>query len=179
MFSSNIVNYFGMNFINTFNEILSESEITNKFFFMHGTATKEEAEEICKKGLETDYPELFYTADCIERKDKLLYDKLKSWPHWDRKYLIMILVSKQTGKGGIPIWEESKDSIFRLSPIFIKGYLDINKKEIILNPRYNIKDGENVLIEDNSYKVNTGELIRVSLPPDESQFWEEEMNRDN
>lgn len=62
---------------------------------------------ICKHGLECDYPELMYTSELIDKSDKLFYDKLKSWLHWNLKYLIMILVNKQTGKNGIPIWTQN------------------------------------------------------------------------
>ena len=49
-----------------------------RFLFIHGTPTKEFAEDICKRGLESDYPELNYTAYMMEAEDRLLYDKLKS-----------------------------------------------------------------------------------------------------
>ena len=90
--------YFGAEFIRKFNNILEESLKEYNFLFLHGTYTKEDAEDICKYGLKCDYPELMYTSELIDKDDKLLYDKLKSWPHWDLKYLVMILVNKGTGK---------------------------------------------------------------------------------
>ena len=75
------------------------------------------------------YPELNYTADLIRQDDKLLYDKLKSWPHWNFKYLVLCVVPKQSGKGGIPIWQEKEDG-FYLPPQFIKGYIDVKNREL-------------------------------------------------
>lgn len=79
---------------------------------IHGTPTEDNAVDICRNGLISEYPELNYTADLIRQDDKFLYDKLKSWPHWNFKYLVLCVVSKQSGKGGIPIWQEKEDGFY-------------------------------------------------------------------
>jgi len=164
--------YFGAEFIRKFNNILEESLKEYNFLFLHGTYTKEDAEDICKYGLKCDYPELMYTSELIDKVDKLLYDKLKSWPHWDLKYLVMILVNKGTGKSGIPIWTQNQDLSFTLNPEFLKGYIDVNNKQILLNPRYKLEHNYSSLIEDTSYQTRTGKKLQISIPLEEEIFYQ-------
>ena len=162
--------YFGEEFIKQFETILQKE---NKFLFIHGTATKENAENICNNGLFTDYPELMYTSDLVKPNDRLLYDKLKSWPHWNRKYLVMCLVPIQSGKGGMPIWNENEYEQFVLAPEFIRGYIDVAQKKIVDNDLYCEKSKGIYKIEDQSYTPISGKLVGISLPPDEQAFYDE------
>ena len=70
--------YFGEEFVKEFENILQNCIENNDFLFIHGTPTREFAEDICERGLQSDYPELNYTAYMMDAEDKLLYDKLKS-----------------------------------------------------------------------------------------------------
>ena len=169
--------YFGENFVNQMETILKNSKEKGQFLFIHGTRTDDNAAAICRNGLISDYPELNYTADLIRQDDELLYDKLKSWPHWNLKYLVMCLVPNQSGKGGLPIWTKQEDG-FCLPPQFIRGYIDVNKRQIIDNELYNEKCECLGEFDDLSYRPISGEFIEISLPPDELAFYEEMLGDD-
>lgn len=171
MFNKNSAKeYFGDEFIKEFETILQECKENENFLFIHGTPSKDNADEICSYGLKTDFPELYYTAELISHEDVLLYDKLKSWPHWDCKFLIMCCVPKNSGKGGIPIWSISPDNFAVLPPEFIRGYIDVIQKNIVLNKLYLQKQNYEHLIEDRSYLPITAKRLGISMPPDEAEL---------
>lgn len=165
--------YFGEKFIEEFEEILQECKKNSEFLFIHGELTKDDAEDICQNGMALDFPELYHTADFISSDDKLLYDKLKSWPHWECKFLVMCCVPKKSGKGGIPIWRETDDDFFLLLPEFIKGYIDVTKKNISINKLYSSIHDYNNMVEDKSYLPETAKLLGVSIPLSEIEFYDE------
>jgi len=165
--------YFGEEFIKEFESILQECKENESFLFMHGTPSKDDADEICSCGLKTDFPDLYYTAELISNEDMLLYDKLKSWPHWDCKFLIMCCVPENSGKGGIPIWSKSSDGFVVLPPEFIRGYIDVIQKRIVENKLYSRTHDFETLIEDRSYLPITAERLGISIPPDEEEFYNE------
>ena len=165
--------YFGTDFVKKIYEMFERAEQEGKFVFMHGTYSLDDAINIALNGLECDYPELLYTAELVNKNDKLLFEKLKSWPHWDLKYLLTVCVPKSSGKGGIPIWNEDSNGQFHLSPHFINGIIDVNDKSIIQNPKYEPLKNIEATIEDRSFETKTGKFIEISLPPSELEFYEE------
>lgn len=165
--------YFGTDFVKKIYEMFDRAEQEGKFVFMHGTYSLDDAINIALNGLECDYPELLYTAELMNKNDKLLFEKLKSWPHWDLKYLLTVCVPKSSGKGGIPIWNEDSNGQFHLSPHFINGIIDVNEKSIIQNSKYEPLKNIEATIEDRSFETKTGKFIEISLPPSELEFYEE------
>lgn len=170
--------YFGTDFVKKIYEMFERAEQEGKFVFIHGAPSPDDAINIALNGLECDYPELLYTAELMNKNDKLLFEKLKSWPHWDLKYLLTIFVPKSSGKGGIPIWNEDSDGLFRLSPHFINGIIDVNKKSIVKNPKYDPLKNIEATIEDRSFETKTGKFIQISLPQNELEFYEEDSQDD-
>ena len=165
--------YFGTDFVKKIYEMFEKAEQEGKFVFMHGTYSLDDAINIALNGLECDYPELLYTAELMNKNDKLLFEKLKSWPHWDLKYLLTVCVPKCSGKGGIPIWNEDSNGQFHLSPHFINGIIDVNEKSIIQNPKYDSLKNIEATVEDRSFETKTGKFIEISIPPSELEFYEE------
>ena len=164
--------YFGEEFVKEFESILQNCIENNDFLFIHGTPTRENAEDICKRGLLSDYPELNYTAYMMETDDRLLYDKLKSWPFAELKFLVMCVVPRNSGKGGVPIWTEVQYGSVLL-PEFIKGYVDVIQRRIVQNELYSQIHNHKNMIEDRSFLPITGEFLEVSLQPDEQAFCDE------
>ena len=175
---SNGREYFGERFVDEFEKMLQECKDYNEFLFMHGTETEEEAKEICRFGLISDYPELYYTAELISSQDKLLYDKLQSWPHWDRKFLIMCCVPKNSGMGGEPIWKQANGDGVILLPEYIKGYINVIQKQIIRNDKYKLEHNYENGIEDRSYLPLTGKCLGISIPTDEIEMYSDTLGKD-
>ena len=169
--------YFGKNFEEKIYEMFETAEQEDKFLFIHGADSLDNAIDKMVNGLRCDYPELLYTAELMNKNDNLLFEKLSSWPHWNLKYLLTLCVPKNSGKGGVPIWIEGLDGEFYLSPQLINGIIDVNKKLIIPNPQYNAKKDIEATIEDRSFEPRTGKFIEISLPPDELGLYEEESER--
>lgn len=132
-----------------------------------------------KTGLQCDYPEMYYTAELVNQSDKLLFDKFRNWPHWDRKYLVMIALSKLTDKGGIPVWIEDSQRGFILSPEFILGYIDVNDKAFVDNLSYKEKRDEDYFklakVQDRSYEVEIGKLLEITIPLDEQELYDRDL----
>ena len=166
--------YFGADFVEKVYEMFERAEQEDKFVFIHGTSSLDDAIQIVVEGLRCDYPELLYTAELMSKSDNLLFDKLKSWPHWELKYLLTLCVPKNSGKGGIPIWNEDPNGQYYLSPQLINGIIDVNKKLIVQNPKYDSLKNIEATIEDRSFETRTGKFIKVSLPPDELEVYGEE-----
>ena len=165
--------YFGTDFVKRIYDMFEKAEQEGKFVFIHGTHSLDDAINIALNGLECDYPELLYTADLMNKNDKLLFDKLKNWPHWDLKYLLTICVPKSSGKGGTPIWTEDLDGLFHLSPHFINKIIDVKEKSIMQNPKYDPLKNIEATVEDRSYETKTGRIIKISLPQNEFEAYEE------
>lgn len=166
--------YFGDEFVNRIYSVFREQSESN-FIFVHGTITGEDAEQIIKKGLQCDFPEMYYTSEMIFPEDKLLFAKLKNWPHWNRKYLVMISLSKLTGKNGYPVWTKNEEDQFLLRPEFILGYIDVNNKVFINNPKYikiKLEDYYKIAgVQDESYETGTGKLLGISIPTAEIEIY--------
>ena len=176
---SNGREYFGEEFVEEFEKMLQECKDYEEFLFIHGVATKDDAEGICRLGLVSDYPELYYTAELINSQDKLLYDKLQSWPHWNRKFLIICCVPKNSGHGGVPIWKKINEDEVVLPPEYIKGYINVMQKEIIKSNKYKSKHNYENGIEDRSYLPLTGKCLGISIPPDEVEMYSQNLGKED
>ena len=167
--------YFGTDFVKKIDEMFERAEQEDRFVFIHGAYSLDDAISIALNGLECDYPELLYTAELMNKSDKLLFEKLKSWPHWDLKYLLTVCIPKSSGKGGITIWSKNPNGQFLLSPHLISGIIDVNEKLIIQNPKYDPLKKIEATLEDRSFETRTGKCIEISLPPDELELYEENL----
>ena len=165
--------YFGADFVKKIYEVFERAEQEDRFVFIHGTYFLEDAIKIALNGLECDYPELLYTAELMNKNDSLLFEKLKNWPHWDLKYLLTVCVPKSSGKGGIPIWTKDSYGRFHLSPHFINEIIDVNEKSIMQNPKYDPLKNIEATVEDRSFETKTGKCIKITLPEDELELYEE------
>ena len=165
--------YFGMDFVEKIYEIFERAEQEDRFVFIHGTYSLEDAITIGLNGLRCDYPELLYTAELMSKGDKLLFQKLKSWPYFDLKYLLIVCVPKNSGKGGIPIWNEYSNGEFYIPSYLINGIIDVNRRLIIQNPRYDMLKKIEATIEDRSFETRSGKCIRISMPSTDLDVYSE------
>lgn len=95
------------------------------------------------------YPELSTTALGLSNTDQSMR-MILHWPHLKASYIVILKLPKERGKsvGGFPdahIFEEipGKDAgsgeptiLYRLSPRFIKGYIDVPEEKLVQNPLF-------------------------------------------
>ena len=157
--------YFGEDFIKNFENIFNEAAKNKIRIFLHGTF-KEEAEQILKTGLAYHTTDLFDTAyDVPLTYEGIDYVKILNWPHREVKNLVMICVPEEVKTKGLFVRENNLDyslnhvnkinkENFVITPDFIYGYIDVRKKEILLNDKYsNEHDYTNKIIDDNVDKI--------------------------
>ena len=63
--------YFGTDFVKKIDEMFERAEQEDRFVFIHGAYSLDDAISIALNGLECDYPELLYTAELMNKSDKL------------------------------------------------------------------------------------------------------------
>ena len=60
-------------------------------------------------------------------------------------------------------------------PVFILGYIDVNNKAFINNPKYikiNLEDYYKIAgVQDESYEIGTGKLLGISIPTAEIETY--------
>lgn len=154
--------WFGKDFVQEFEKIKKDLLDKETFMYFHGT-NLESAKKILEKGLQYDRPSIRVTS-----YDYSDYKRLRNWPHKDYKYLVIIGVPLETTnftllkenenpdlelpvKEPKPLWkfDDEIDGLYNIPPEFIFGYIDVNKKSIVKNPRYTEKHNyENVFIHD-------------------------------
>lgn len=152
--------YFGEEFINKFDKLLTELDQQQTIVALHGT-TPDSCPKICEEGLKYAYPTLHSTAisqSMAYGEGEMHYNKyegLLNWKHKNYKGLVMIAVPYECYyKEGL--WNQyqatdrgmiySQD--YKINPDFIVGYIDVNDKKIVVNPKYNRNHDYTGLVED-------------------------------
>lgn len=152
--------YFGEEFINKFDKLLTELDKQQTILALHGTAP-DDCPKICEEGLKYTYPALNSTAisqSMAYGEGEMHYNKyeeLLNWKHKNYKGLVMIAVPYECYyKEGIWNHYQETDSgmiysqDYKINPDFIVGYIDVNDKKIVVNPKYNRNHDYTGLVED-------------------------------
>ena len=141
--------YFGEKFISEFDKLMTLLDKQQTVVALHGT-NPSNCPSICKNGLMYKNPVLSSTAvlQNMEYGMKNInfskYETLLNWPHREYKGLVIIAVPYECFyKEGLWNQFSHTDSAayggqdYKIDPDFIVGYVDVNNKKIILNPKYN------------------------------------------
>lgn len=145
--------YFGEYFIHQFDQLLTTLDKQKTIVFLHGTSINV-CPEICETGLQYKSPSLESTAVCQHmaygQRDMHYqnYESLLNWGHKNYKGLVIIAVPYECYyKEGL--WNHFRDTFqdtevsvsgiqdYKIDSDFIVGYLDIEGKNIVMNPKYN------------------------------------------
>lgn len=141
--------YFGEEFIKNFDSLLTYLDKQQTIVALHGT-NPEICQKICETGLQYKMPSLSSTAvqqSMAYGQHDMHYDNYESllnWTHKDYKGLVIIAVPLECyyKEGLWNKFQETGASVYgcqdyRIDPDFIAGYLDIENKKIVINPKYN------------------------------------------
>lgn len=157
--------YFGTEFVSQFDQLLTMLDRQETVVAIHGTHP-EVCSSICDNGLRNTGPSLPSTAvsqNMAYGQNDMHYDDyegLLNWGHKNYKGLVIVAVPYECYyKEGL--WNHFRDSEYvgygaqnyKIDPDFIVGYIDVNNKKIVLNPKYNRQHNYE------GYKVDT-ELFR-------------------
>lgn len=159
--------YFGEEFINKFDKLLTELDEEQTIVALHGTHP-DNCSKICEEGLKYLHPSLPSTAvsqSMAYGAEKMHYDKyeeLLNWKHKDYKGLVMIAVPYECyyKEGLWNHYQETNNVMYgsqdyKINPDFIVGYINVNDKKIIINPKYNRNHDYTGLVKDNDiYREN-------------------------
>lgn len=152
--------YFGKNFIDKFDKLLTELDRQQTIVALHGTSLGK-CSKICEEGLKYLHPSLPSTAvsqSMAYGLGEMHYDKYEELLNWRHKYykgLIMIAVPYECYyKEGL--WNHYQETgnvmygaqDYKINPDFIVGYINVDEKKIIINPKYNRNHDYTELIED-------------------------------
>lgn len=143
--------YFGQDFIQEFDDLLTLLDKQETIVSIHGTRPSV-CPIICEKGLQYKFPSLDSTAvqqSMAYGQHDMHYDKFDSllnWRHKNYKGLVILAIPYECYyKEGL--WNHFQDTNssayggqdYRIDPDFIAGYIDVNEKKIVINPKYNRK----------------------------------------
>lgn len=159
--------YFGEDFIDKFDKLLTELDKQQTIVALHGTYP-DKCPKICEEGLKHLYPSISSTAvsqSMAYGAGEMHYDKyeeLLNWRHRNYKGLIMIAIPYECYyKEGL--WNHYQETgyvmygaqDYKINPDFIAGYVDVDEKKIIINLKYNRNHDYTGLVEDTSiYREN-------------------------
>lgn len=153
--------YFGTEFIEKFDRLMTELDQQQTFVALHGTHISN-CSSICENGLQYKNPSLPATAvlqsmSCGQGNMHYSdYEGLLNWKHHQYKGIVIVAVPYECCyKTGL--WKKYKNTgssfyggqDYRIDPDFIVGYLDIENKNIVLNPKYNRKHNYDGYLTDN------------------------------
>jgi len=168
--------YFGEDFIKEFNQILQRLDKEDTILYLHGTSPGS-CPSIMDEGLRCGLPQITSTScgQTMPAGDESFefqqFESLLNWGHKNYKGLVMLAIPYETFyKEGL-FTQLSVDNGYSykylINPDFIVGYIDVNTKQIIMNPKYSREHNYEGLMPDmNIYHPNpsmTNELIRESL----------------
>ncbi len=159
--------YFGDDFIDKFDKLLTELDKQQTIVALHGTYP-DKCPKICEEGLKYLYPSISSTAvsqSMVYGAGEMHYDKyeeLLNWRHRNYKGLIMIAIPYECYyKEGL--WNHYQETgyvmygaqDYKINPDFIACYVDVDEKKIIINPKYNRNHDYTGLVKDTSiYREN-------------------------
>ncbi len=136
--------YFGIEFIKEFENIIEILNNQKTKLFIHGTSL-DNCPSICENGLMYDRPNILSTAvPQPMTKEYGSYETLLNWPHREWKGLVLIAVPDECfTKFGL--WNHFRNlkimgytsQNYKIDSEFIFGYIDVINKKIIRNPKYN------------------------------------------
>lgn len=173
--------YFGEDFINKFDELLTFLDKQETIVALHGTDV-EVCPAICENGLQYKLPSLSSTAvqqDMSFGKGDIHYsnyESLLNWKHKNYKGLVIIAIPYECYyKEGL--WNHFANSgwgqDYRIDSDFIVGYLDVEGKNIVLNPKYNREHNYEGLVEDNDIFHKNLELDNEKIKEESLKFREQ------
>lgn len=153
--------YFGPEFIAKFENILSVIDKQHTMLGLHGTHPSV-CPQICEEGLKYLSPSINATA---VTKDLNLgdgdvkynsYEELLNWGHKNYKGLVMIAIPYECyyREGLWEHYQETDNRLYgaqdyKIPADFVVGYIDVEGKNIVLNPKYNRNHDYSKLIHDN------------------------------
>lgn len=151
--------YFGEELIDEFDSLLTRLDNDEVMVAIHGTLP-ETAESICETGLQYKQPNLTSTSVLqnmnygSEDMHYKYYSSLLNWVHREYKGLVILGIPYECFyKEGL--WNKYKDDEseysqnYRIDPEFIVGYLDVENKRIVRNPKYSRKHNYEGYVPDN------------------------------
>lgn len=183
--------YFGEDFITKFEDLKEKLAKSNVQLRIHGTSDKETAENIEKDGL------LIYGSPTLKMTSYSYssYSSMQHWPHKDSKYLVLIGVPTEATKDGIydengnltldsesfeskPLFTIEENAMtnkdkasYRLPSEFIVGYVNVENKDILLNPQYKSEHTyEDLYVGDS--ELGKSPEVDLSLFGEESELGE-------
>ena len=140
--------YFGEEFIKQFDELLTRLDKEDTVVAIHGT-TVDNCPQILEEGLKYKGTNIYSTAVIqqmnygTEDMHYSEYETLLNWPHKLYKGLVLVAIPYEcTYKEGL--WNHYQDADlsmygiadYKINPDFIVGYIDVENKKIVLNPKY-------------------------------------------
>lgn len=153
--------YFGSEFIRKFDELMTMLDKQQTMVALHGTPVMN-CSSICENGLQYKLPSLTSTAVLqsmaygqtdIHYSD---YEGLLNWKHLQHKGIVIVAVPYECFyKEGL--WKKYQDTDsaayggqdYRIDSDFIVGYIDVQNKNIVLNPKYNRQHNYKDYLRDN------------------------------
>lgn len=153
--------YFGNTFIQQFDSLMTSLGKEQTIVAIHGTDL-ETCSKICDTGLQYKIASLSSTA--IQQSMDFSqhdmhynnYEGLLNWPHRQYKGLVIMAIPLECYyKEGLWNHFRNTDTSFyggqdyRIDSDFIVGYLDVEKKKIVLNPKYNRNHNYEGYVKDN------------------------------
>ncbi|MEI6296988.1 MAG: hypothetical protein WCO84_05070 [bacterium] len=124
--------------------------IFNERFITYGHGTQPEfAENILKEGLYAKQDNILTTAIGLDNTEEGLREIL-NWKHLGAKAIIVLMFPAGKITNEKQIWEENKnisssyDNSYFIPTKFIKGYIDVDSKKLILNDKFE----ENPIIKE-------------------------------
>lgn len=167
--------YFGEDFIKRFDQILTMLDRQETIVAIHGTR-EEVCPMICENGLQYKFPSLSSTAvqQCMAYGQHEIhyddYESLLNWGHRNYKGLVILAIPYECyyKEGLWKKFQETNSSMYggqdyRIDPDFIFGYIDVTKKQIIVNPKYNRQHNYEGYVKDM-------ELFREQLDMDNNKI---------
>ena len=144
--------YFGTDFVKNFDRLMTVLDKQQTVIALHGTNISN-CHLICENGLKYKNPSLYGTTVRLNMaygKEDMHYDDyagLLNWKHgkYDKNKGIVILAIPYECYYKEGLWNHYKetktDSVgeqdYKINPDFVVGYLDIENKKFIYNPKYN------------------------------------------
>lgn len=167
--------YFGDDFISKFDNLLTVLDKQETIVAIHGTNEKA-CPLICENGLKYKRPSLSSTAvqqDMAYGQSEMHYvnyEGLLNWGHKNYKGLVILAIPYECYyKEGL--WNKYQDTglgiygvqDYKIDPDFIAGYIDVTKKQLVINPKYNRQHNYDGYVKDE-------EIFREQLDMDNNKI---------
>ncbi len=194
--------YFGPEFVAQFDELMTTLDRDQTVVAIHGTSL-DTCPKICETGLQYRSPMLSSTAvtQHMEFGQRDIhyadYEGLLNWGHREYKGLVIVAIPYECYyREGL--WERFRESNtvyggqdYRINPDFIVGYIDVEGKQIHLNPRYRREHDYTSLMPDmqlfrenkdmdnerlREAAIKTSEEIDSFVPPQPEETPEEQID---